>query len=54
MKIIEKKPNAEFQAAIDECDAMVRGEIPLPLVQTVDSIFAECGGIAVNPKEDMP
>ena len=34
-------PNAEFQAAIDECEAMVRGEIPMPPTMTVDEIFAE-------------
>nr|AGS53221.1 hypothetical protein [uncultured bacterium contig00093] len=36
----ERIPNAEFQAAIYECDAMARGEIPLPPVQSVDEIFA--------------
>jgi len=37
----EKIPNAETQAAIDECEAMVRGEIPFPPTQTVAEIFAE-------------
>jgi DNA-damage-inducible protein J len=36
----ERIPNTEFQAAIDECNAMARGEIPMPPVQSVDEIFA--------------
>lgn len=37
----EKVPNTVFQAAIDECNAMVRGDIPMPSRQTVAEIFAE-------------
>lgn len=39
-KIVKKRvPNAEFQAAIDECEAMVRGEIPFPpAMSTVEFI----------------
>jgi DNA-damage-inducible protein J len=37
----EKIPNATFQSAIDESDAMVRGDMPLPPRQRVDDIFAE-------------
>jgi len=37
----EKIPNAEFQAAIDESDAMASGEASLPPIRTVDDIFAE-------------
>jgi len=37
----EKVPNAETQAALDECEAMVRGEIPWPPTQTVAEILAE-------------
>jgi len=40
-EVREKIPNAELQAAINECDAMIRGEIPLPPIQTVNDIFAE-------------
>ena len=34
-EIRENIPNAEFQAAIDECDAMINGKIPKPPVMTV-------------------
>jgi len=37
----EKIPNAVTQAALDECEAMVRGEIPFPPSQSVAEIFAE-------------
>jgi len=37
----KKIPNAETQAAIDEFEAMARGEIPFPPTQTVAEIFAE-------------
>ena len=40
-EVREKIPNAETQAAIDECEAMIRGEIPWPPAQTVEEIFAE-------------
>jgi len=37
----EKIPNAETQAAINDCEAMARGETPWPPTQTVAEIFAE-------------
>jgi addiction module RelB/DinJ family antitoxin len=40
-EVHERTPNTVFQAAIDECGAMARGEKPLPPPQTVDAIFAE-------------
>ncbi|GBU23049.1 hypothetical protein R80B4_02963 [Fibrobacteres bacterium R8-0-B4] len=37
----DKTPNAETRAAIDECEAMARGELPFPPSQSVAEIFAE-------------
>ncbi|MDR2591488.1 MAG: type II toxin-antitoxin system RelB/DinJ family antitoxin [Chitinispirillales bacterium] len=37
----EKVPNAETQAAIDEFEAMARGEIPFPPSQSVAEVIAE-------------
>jgi len=37
----ERVPNAETRAAIDECEAMVRGELPWPPSQSVADVFAE-------------
>jgi hypothetical protein len=37
----EKIPNAETRAAIDEFEAMTRGEIPLPPTQSIADAIAE-------------
>ena len=39
-----KTPNAEFQAAIDECDAMVKGLLPMPPTMSVDDFFESMKG----------
>jgi DNA-damage-inducible protein J len=36
-----KIPNAETQAAIDEFEAMARGEIPMPPTQSIADAIAE-------------
>ena len=40
-EVPEGIPNAETQATIDECEAMIRGEIPMPPAMTVDEFFED-------------
>jgi DNA-damage-inducible protein J len=43
-QISRRVPNADFQASIDEMEAMIQGKIPKPPVQSTGDFFAEMRG----------